>query len=63
MQETKISNFNDSLACDFWGSRYVEWTTSNFIGVAGGVVILWRRGSLSLSYNFIGKGYVGININ
>lgn len=28
-----------------------------------GVVILWRRELLSLNYSFIGKGYVGININ
>ncbi|XP_058766042.1 uncharacterized protein LOC131639577 [Vicia villosa] len=63
IQEIKISSFNDSLACDFWGSRDVEWTASNSVGAAGGMVIFWRRGSLSLNYSIIGKGYVCINTN
>ncbi|XP_058742529.1 uncharacterized protein LOC131615027 [Vicia villosa] len=63
IQETKLHVFNESLACDFWGNKEVEWTTCNSVGAAGGMVILWRRGALSLNYSFLGKGFVGININ
>ncbi|XP_058726795.1 uncharacterized protein LOC131598187 [Vicia villosa] len=61
LQETKIPCFSDSLAKSFWGENGVEWTASNSVGAAGGMVILWKKDSLSLNYSFIGKGFVGIN--
>lgn len=35
----------------------------NSLGASGGMVILWRRDSLSVNYSFIGKRCVGFNIN
>ncbi|XP_058732979.1 uncharacterized protein LOC131604562 [Vicia villosa] len=61
IQETKLPCFNETFAKNFWGSSGVEWTASNSLGAAGGMVILWRKDSLSLNFSFIGKGYVGIN--
>lgn len=62
LQETKITNFNDSYANSFWGRSIMDWTTSNSSGASGGMAILWMRGSLEPNYNFSGVGYVGINI-
>ncbi|XP_058758239.1 uncharacterized protein LOC131631463 [Vicia villosa] len=50
------------LAWAFWGNKEVEWTACNSSGASGGMGFLWRRGSLSLNYSFIGKGFVGINV-
>src|SRR3954468_10495952 len=63
LQETKIPCFSDIFAKNFWGGNGVELIASNSVGAAGGMVILWRKDSLSLNYNFIGKGYVGINFS
>ncbi|XP_058776661.1 uncharacterized protein LOC131650982 [Vicia villosa] len=62
IQETKLSGFNDYLAGAFWGSSDVEWTACNSVGAAGGMVILWRKGALTVNFSFVGKGFVGINI-
>ncbi|XP_058741515.1 uncharacterized protein LOC131613893 [Vicia villosa] len=62
-EETKLATFNEDIAGAFWGNKDVEWTTSNSIGAAGRMVILWRKGALSVNYSFVDKGYVGININ
>lgn len=37
--------------------------TCNSRGASGGMVILWRKNYLALNFNFIGPGFVGININ
>lgn len=63
IQETKLSCFSDILAHSLWGGTDVNWTASNSIGAAGGLVILWKIGSFEVNHNFIGKGFVGININ
>lgn len=63
IQETKQSAFSDILASSFWGGRDVEWTAKNADGATGGLVILWRKGSLVVNYSFAGQGYVGINIS
>ncbi|XP_058767495.1 uncharacterized protein LOC131641210 [Vicia villosa] len=60
--ETKYECFNDSLARDFWGVKEVEWTSSNSVGAAGEMVILWKKGALTVNHSFRGKGFVGINI-
>lgn len=58
LQETKLSFFNDDLASSLWGNRVVEWMACHSIGVAGGMVILGRKGVLDLNYSFVGRGYV-----
>ncbi|XP_058757847.1 uncharacterized protein LOC131631081 [Vicia villosa] len=40
----------------------MDWTTSNSVGASGGMVILWKKGSLELNHSFIGSGFVGINV-
>ncbi|XP_058750420.1 uncharacterized protein LOC131623430 [Vicia villosa] len=61
IQETKVADFSEPLAKSFWGCSGVEWTASNSVGAAGGMVILWRKDFLSLNYSFRGEGYVGVN--
>lgn len=63
IQEIKLQCFSDLIAEAFWGNKEVEWTTCNSIGEDGGMFILWRKGSLSLNYSFVGKCYVGVNID
>ncbi|XP_058767746.1 uncharacterized protein LOC131641470 [Vicia villosa] len=63
IQEIKIECFSDSLAWEFWGRKEVDWTACNSVGASGGMVILWRKGALSVNYSFRGKGFVGINIS
>lgn len=62
IQKSKLSLCTDVIASYFWGGNKVDWTTSNLVGDLGGMIILWKKGSLDLNYNFIGHGYVGINI-
>lgn len=63
IQETKLPVFNDLLTRTFWGSKNVEWTVCNSLGAASGMVILWRKEACNVNYSFVGKGFVGINID
>lgn len=62
IKKTKLDCFNNRLAKSFWGGGDVEWSTSNSEGAAGGMVILWKIGSMTINYSLRGQGYVGINI-
>ncbi|XP_058761236.1 uncharacterized protein LOC131634588 [Vicia villosa] len=62
IQETKLPCFNDNLASSLWGGNEVEWTSSNSEGASGGMVVLWKKGSLNVNYIFRGHDFIGINI-
>lgn len=55
--------FDDSMAYSFWGCKEVDLSASHSRGASGGMVILWKKNSLSFNYGFTRNGFIGININ
>lgn len=65
LQETKSSNFNDSLASAFWGNQDVDWSAKHSMRALGGMAILWSKStdSFVVNFSFHGSGCIGINIS
>ena len=39
----------------------MDWSASGAMGASSGMVVLWKKGLLSLNYCFRGEGYTGVN--
>lgn len=56
------SNNNDVLALTFWSNNEVNWSTkgANENEMSGGLLIMWKEGSISPYFSFLEKGFIVI---
>lgn len=61
LQETKLADFDHTMAEKFWGSKYVEWSSSASNGASGGMVILSRNNLINPVCSFKCEGFMRVN--
>lgn len=59
-QESKCFAVNNSLIERLWGGVDCEWIAKSSVGLSGGLISIWRAGSLSINFYFSGDGFLGV---
>lgn len=59
IQESKLKDTTGGVVRSLWGSNEVDWMAKNFIGLSGGMLIMWKK-IISSVFIFIRNGYLGI---
>ncbi|XP_058722527.1 uncharacterized protein LOC131594419 [Vicia villosa] len=57
-----MSNMQYFWAKSLWRSSKIGYSYSNSIGMSGGVITLWKEGSIEVEFSFKGEGYLGIKV-
>lgn len=60
IQESKLKKVNEDMAMSFWRSGEIDSSSSESIGLSGGLIILWKSNLVSVEYSFRGEGFWGI---
>lgn len=59
LRETKPESVDRKLCSKLWGDDEFEWVAKNSVGRAGGMIVLWKKGSFSLFLEFQGDNFLG----
>lgn len=62
LQETKLSYLQECIIKSFWCSSEIGYSFSNLSGMLGGIITLWKKGTVGVDSSFKGDGYLGIKI-
>lgn len=63
IQETKMASLSQDLARSFWYKEEIDNTVSNYVGLSGGMFIMWKNSEFDVIYSFRGVGYLGIKLS
>lgn len=58
-QERKRSDIDIGTISRLCGGDDFDWVAQSSIGLSGGILIVWRKGSLSFLFSFSNPGYIG----
>lgn len=61
IQETKIQDMTEVIVKGLWGYDPLGWSAKGEVGKFGGVLIVWKLGSITPNYSFKGRGFIVIN--
>ncbi|CAK8578050.1 unnamed protein product [Lathyrus sativus] len=59
IQESKVKNMENGLACSIWKNSDVEWSALNSNGRSRGIITLWNKTEVSALFSFCGAGIFG----
>lgn len=60
IQESKLEEVDQKVCSTLWEGEDFDWVAKNAVGRSGGLLMLWRKGSFSLSYEFQGDNFLGV---
>ncbi|XP_058730971.1 uncharacterized protein LOC131602770 [Vicia villosa] len=62
LQETKITNMNETLAKSFWRHPEISFSFSNSAGRSGDLITLWKKSNMDILLSFKGEGFLGMKV-
>lgn len=63
VKETKLAEVTDAIAKSFWGSEDIDFSFSALEGMSGGLLTLWKIGTITVLSSFRGNGFFGTKVS
>lgn len=58
----KLKVCTEATARSFWNVEGIGFSVSDYIGLSGGLIILWNSRNLEVVCSFRGAGFLGIKV-